>query len=76
MQCAYFMFVLQIQFKIATDGNPWVWVMGEHRDDLSYEEMIQKGEREQEELETERLRNEAEELAKHETRDILLAPVG
>ncbi len=50
--------------------------MGEHRDDLSYEEMIQKREREQEESETERLRNEAEELAKHETRDILLAPVG
>ena len=70
------MILLQIGFKIAADGNPWVWVMGEHREDLSYEEMILKRERAEEEMEKERLRKEAEELAKHETRDILLAPVG
>ena len=27
---------------MAADGNPWVWVMGEHKDDLSYEELVRK----------------------------------
>lgn len=48
--------------------------MGEHKDDLSYEELVHR--REREEMEKERLaeiqdRKEAEELAKLETRDIL-----
>lgn len=47
--------------------------MGEHTDDLSYEEMVRKREAEKEEDERRKVREEAEELAKHETRDILLA---
>lgn len=32
---------LQVKFLQGTDGNvPWVWVMGEHKDDLSYEELV------------------------------------
>lgn len=50
--------------------------MGDHKDDLSYEEMVLKREKEKEHQEKMRLRTEAEELAKHETRDILLAPAG
>ena len=31
----------QVKFLQGTDGNvPWVWVMGEHKDDLSYEELV------------------------------------
>ena len=30
----------QIQFLQGADGNPWVWVMGEHKNDLSYEELV------------------------------------
>ena len=56
-----------------SDGNPWVWVMGEHHNDLPYEQLVQKREKENEAKEKQRLRKEAEELAKHETRDILLA---
>lgn len=40
--------------------------MGEHPDDLSYEEMIRKREAEEEENERQRARKEAEELAKQE----------
>ena len=50
--------------------------MGEHHNDLSYDEMVQKREKEEEEREKARLREEAEELAIHETRDILLASAG
>lgn len=60
----------KVSFMLGSDGNPWVWVMGEHHNDLPYEQLVQK---ENEEKEKQRLRKEAEELAKHETRDILLA---
>ncbi len=31
----------QVNFLQGTDGSvPWVWVMGEHKDDLSYEELV------------------------------------
>ena len=50
--------------------------MGDDHKDLSYEGIILKREREKEQEEEERLRTEAEELAQHETRDILLAPAG
>ena len=48
--------------------------MGEHLNDLSYEELVKR--REREEAEREKMaelqdRKEAEELAKQETRDIL-----
>ena len=66
----YFYFVLQINFLMGSDQQPWVWVMGEHQDDTSYEELV--AQREREEQERERLgeiqdRKEAEELAKLET---------
>ena len=46
--------------------------MGEHCDDLPYEEIIQRREAEREEEEKQRARREAEELAKQE---ILLAGI-
>ena len=49
--------------------------MGEHPDDLPYEELVRRKEAEEEEKRRERVRKEAEELAKHETRDILLAGI-
>ena len=62
----------QINFLLGVDGEPWV--MGEHLNDPSYEELVKW--REGEEAEREKMaelqdRKEAEELAKQETRDIL-----
>ena len=34
------MLIMQIDFLLASDGNPWVWVMGEHKDDLPYDEIV------------------------------------
>ncbi len=31
---------IQINFNMGADGSPWVWVMGEHKDDLSYKELV------------------------------------
>lgn len=33
-------FCLQIDFMVGSDGHPWVWVMGEHKDDLPYDEIV------------------------------------
>ncbi|XP_011403562.1 PREDICTED: SH2 domain-containing protein 4B-like [Amphimedon queenslandica] len=63
----------KINFLEGSDGRPWVWVMGEHPDDLPYEELVRKKEAKEEEKRRESVRKEAEELAKLETRDILLA---
>lgn len=30
----------KIDFLLAPDKNPWVWVMGEHRNDTSYDELV------------------------------------
>ena len=30
----------QVNFLKGSDGNPWVWVMGEHKDDLPYHELV------------------------------------
>ena len=30
-----------VGFKAGCDGQPWVWVMGEHKDDRSIEEIIE-----------------------------------
>ena len=30
-----------VGFKAGGDGQPWVWVMGEHKDDRSIEEIIE-----------------------------------
>ncbi len=65
---------VQIGFLLASDGQPWVWVMGEHRDDLPYEELVRRREREEAEREMlaeQQDRREAEQLAKKETRDVL-----
>ena len=48
-------------------------MMGEHPDDLPYEELVKKKEREEAEREARALREEAEKLAKHETTDFLKA---
>ena len=42
--------------------------MGEHPDDLSYEDLVRKREREKEEQERQKVRKEAENLAKMEAR--------
>lgn len=31
---------LQINFLLGSDRKPWVWVMGEHEDDLPYDEIV------------------------------------
>jgi len=31
---------VQINFLLGSDGEPWVWVMGEHPDDLPYQELV------------------------------------
>ena len=31
----------QVDFLMGSDGEPWVWVMGEHPDDLSIEEILE-----------------------------------
>lgn len=36
----------QISFLRGADGQPWVWVMGEHKNDLPYAELVREGERE------------------------------
>lgn len=64
----------QIQFLLGSDGQPWTWVMGEHRDDLPYDELIrqrERQEREREEEEEREIRRQAEEFAKNETGHIL-----
>ncbi|XP_033113904.1 SH2 domain-containing protein 4B-like [Anneissia japonica] len=32
----------KIDFLLAKDGNPWVWVMGEHKNDKTIEEILQE----------------------------------
>ena len=32
--------LLQIDFLLASDGKPWVWVMGEHEADIPYDEIV------------------------------------
>lgn len=50
----------QVDFLLGSDGEPWVWVMGEHPDDPSIEEILEKEAREtarrQAEKEAEQLR--------------------
>lgn len=58
-------------FLEGSDGRPWVWVMGEHPNDLPYEELVRRREADREEKEREKVRKEAEELAKQETQDLL-----
>lgn len=31
-----------VDFRVGDDGEPWVWVMGEHPDDLSIEEILER----------------------------------
>lgn len=49
-----------VQFLNGSDGEPWVWVMGEHDDDLSIEQILEREAREkarkQAELEAQQLR--------------------
>ncbi|XP_066992459.2 SH2 domain-containing protein 4A isoform X2 [Anabrus simplex] len=48
----------QVDFLLGTDGEPWVWVMGEHPDDPSIEEILEKEARE-------KARRQAEKEAEH-----------
>lgn len=54
----------QVDFLMGSDGEPWVWVMGEHPDDLSIEEILEQEAREkarrQAEKEAEQLRKSVE----------------
>ena len=40
-----------VSFLKAADGNPWVWVMGEHENDLTIEQILEKEAKEKAELE-------------------------
>jgi SH2 domain-containing protein 4A len=50
----------EVDFLMGSDGEPWVWVMGEHPDDLSIEVILEQEAREkarrQAEMEAEQLR--------------------
>jgi len=35
-----------VKFKLGTDGEPWTWVMGEHPDDKSIEQILEEEARE------------------------------
>lgn len=48
-----------MDFLTAQDGNPWVWVMGEHPDDKSIEQILEEEQQEKARLLAEQ---EAEEL--------------
>lgn len=52
----------KVNFLLGTDGEPWVWVMGEHKDDRTIEEILRKEAskeaRKLAEKETEKLREE------------------
>lgn len=54
----------QVDFLMGSDGEPWVWVMGEHPNDLSIEEILEQEAREkarrQAEKEAEQLRKSVE----------------
>ncbi|XP_070544779.1 SH2 domain-containing protein 4B-like [Ptychodera flava] len=54
----------RVQIALGTDGEPWTWVMGDHKDDKSYDQLI-------DEVQLERARKlaaaeEAEQRAKEE----------
>ncbi|XP_022199791.1 SH2 domain-containing protein 4A [Nilaparvata lugens] len=50
----------RVQFLMGADGNPWTWVMGEHKDDKSIDQILEEEAREaartQAEKEAEQLR--------------------
>lgn len=50
----------KVQWMLDTNGNPWTWIMGEHKDDKTIEQIIEEEAREaariQAEHETEQLR--------------------
>jgi len=54
----------QVDFLMGSDGEPWVWVMGEHPDDLSIEVILEQEAKEiarrQAEMEAEQLRKSVE----------------
>lgn len=59
----FFFFVLdkkKVQWMLDANGEPWTWIMGEHRDDKTIEQIIEEEAREaarvQAEYETEQLR--------------------
>ncbi|XP_060851882.1 SH2 domain-containing protein 4A-like [Rhopalosiphum padi] len=54
----------KVQWMLDTNGNPWTWIMGEHKDDKTIEQIIEEEAREaarlQAEHETEQLRLKVE----------------
>lgn len=50
----------KVQWMLDANGNPWTWIMGEHKDDKTIEQIIEEEAREaarvQAEHETEHLR--------------------
>ena len=64
----------QIQFLLGADSEPWTWVMGEHGEDLPYDELVrqrERREREKEEEEEREIQSQAEKFAKLETGHIM-----
>eukprot|EP00118_Oscarella_pearsei_P002063 m.9372 g.9372 ORF g.9372 m.9372 type:complete len:480 (+) comp21297_c0_seq2:76-1515(+) len=61
---------LKLSFMTGSDGNPWVWVMGNYGNDLKYEELVTQNDRE--EVERSRVEDEraAQELAQKEIEEI------
>lgn len=49
----------KVKFLTSTDGDPWVWVMGEHKDDKTIEQILEEEARQKA---TQQAKREAEEL--------------
>lgn len=54
----------KIDFLLAANNKPWVWVMGEHKDDIPYDEIVRKRETKKQEEEQLAEIVEAKDLAK------------
>ncbi|XP_065333363.1 SH2 domain-containing protein 4A-like isoform X2 [Cloeon dipterum] len=59
----------KVQFKTGNDGEPWVWVMGEHENDKSIEQILEEEAREKAILQA---KKEAEELRKTLETELLI----
>ncbi|XP_059472300.1 SH2 domain-containing protein 4B-like [Neocloeon triangulifer] len=59
----------KVQFLTSNDGEPWVWVMGEHKDDKSIEQILEEEAREKAIMQA---KKEAEELRKTIEAELLI----
>ncbi|CAF0750671.1 unnamed protein product [Didymodactylos carnosus] len=59
----------QVKFKLGSDGNEWVWVMGEHKDDKTIEQILEEQIEIQAEQET-NVEREAKEMEIHNKMEV------